>query len=47
MLHPTEAIEKSKWAFETIIQKGFVKFEAEFKKRNGEVFTAEVFGEKE
>jgi len=41
-LHPVNALEKSKWAFETINQKGFVRFEIEFSKKNGEVFPAEV-----
>lgn len=41
-LHPTEALEKSKWAFDTIIKEGFVRFGIEFKKKNGEVFSAEV-----
>jgi PAS domain S-box-containing protein len=40
--HPPEALEKSQWAFETIIREGFVSFETEFKKKSGEVFTAEV-----
>ncbi len=42
MFHPAEALEKSKWAFDTIIQEGFVRFEIEFKKKNDEVFCAEV-----
>jgi PAS domain S-box-containing protein len=40
--HPPEALEKSKWAFETIIREGFVSFETDFKKKTGEVFPAEV-----
>jgi PAS domain S-box-containing protein len=40
--HPPEALEKSKWAFETIIREGFISFETDFKKKTGEVFTAEV-----
>jgi len=42
MLHPAEALEKSKWAFETIIRDGFVKFEIDFYKKNGEMFSTEV-----
>jgi len=42
LLHPPEALTKSKWAFETITQDGFVNFEVDFIKKNGEVFTAEV-----
>jgi PAS domain S-box-containing protein len=40
--HPPEALEKSKWAFETIFREGFISFETDFKKKTGEVFTAEV-----
>lgn len=40
--HPPEALEKSQWAFEAIIRKGFVNFETDFKKKTGEVFPAEV-----
>jgi hypothetical protein len=42
MLHPKEALEKAKWAFETISREGFVRFEIEFSKKNGEVFSTEV-----
>ena len=42
MLHPAEALDKSKWAFETILRDGVVRFEIDFKKKNGEVFSAEV-----
>ena len=42
MLHPAEALEKSKWAFGTIVRDGFVRFEVDFKKKNGELFYAEV-----
>lgn len=42
MLHPAEAIDKSRWTFEMIIRDGFVKFEIDFMKKNGEVFSAEV-----
>jgi len=41
-LHPHNALRKSKWAFETIAQQGFVRFEIEFRKKNGKVFPAEV-----
>lgn len=41
-LHPINALEKSKWAFETINQRGSVRFEIEFRKKNGQVFLAEV-----
>jgi PAS domain S-box-containing protein len=42
MLHPADALEKSKWAFETILRDGFVRFEVDFKKKNGALFPAEV-----
>jgi len=42
LLHPPEALKKSKFAFETIIRYGFVNFEIDFIKKNGEVFPAEV-----
>lgn len=42
LLHPTNAIEKAKWAFETIVQKGHVRFEINFSKKNGEQFCADV-----
>ena len=42
MLHPTEALEKSKQAFEAIIREGFFSSEIEFKKKSGEVFSAEI-----
>jgi len=42
LLHPPEALTKSKWAFETIIRYGFVNFEIDFIRKNGEVFPAEV-----
>ncbi|MFX0210909.1 MAG: PAS domain S-box protein, partial [Candidatus Hodarchaeota archaeon] len=41
-LHPPESIETSEMAFETISKEGFVKFEIDFRKKNGEVFPAEV-----
>ena len=42
MLHPAEALEKSKWAFETIIREGSVTFESAFVNKNGDVIPAEV-----
>jgi len=41
-LHPPEALETSKWAFETISRDGFVNFEIDFKKKSGDIFPAEV-----
>lgn len=41
-LHPPEVLEKTKWAFETIIDKGSVNFEIEFKRKNGDLFIADV-----
>jgi PAS domain S-box-containing protein len=41
-LHPKSELKKSKKAFETISKKGFVNFEIEFKKKNNDVFPAEV-----
>ncbi|MFX0133538.1 MAG: PAS domain S-box protein, partial [Candidatus Hodarchaeota archaeon] len=41
-LHPIEELDKSKWAFDTINREGFVNFEIKFKKKNGEVFPADV-----
>jgi PAS domain S-box-containing protein len=41
-LHPSNELEKSKFAFEKIIKNGSVKFEINFKKKNGDIFTAEV-----
>ena len=41
-LHPPEALEKSRWAFETITRKGFVNFEIVFNKKTGKMFDAEV-----
>jgi len=40
--YPPEASEKAKWAFETIIDKGFVNFEIKFKRKNGDLFIADV-----
>jgi len=42
LLHPLEALNKSKCAFETITRYGSVNFEIDFIKKNGAVFTAEV-----
>ena len=41
-LHPKSEFEASKKAFQTIAKKGFVDFECRFKKKNGDVFSAEV-----
>jgi PAS domain S-box-containing protein len=41
-LHPPEAASISKRAFETIEKEGRVHFEVEFKRKNGDVFPAEV-----
>ena len=41
-LHPKEALKKSKWAFDKISKDGFITFEIDFKRKNGEVFPAEV-----
>jgi PAS domain S-box-containing protein len=41
-LHPREALNKSRWAFEEISRKGFVSFEIEFKNKSGQTFPAEV-----
>jgi len=41
-LHPKSEFEASKKAFQTIAKKGFVDFECQFKKKNGDVFSAEV-----
>ncbi|MGB0388086.1 MAG: PAS domain S-box protein [Ardenticatenaceae bacterium] len=41
-LHPPEALQAFREAFEHIYCNGFVKFEIEFKKKNGETFPAEV-----
>ncbi|MBW1746293.1 MAG: PAS domain S-box protein, partial [Deltaproteobacteria bacterium] len=40
--YPPEASEKAKWAFETIIDKGFVNFEIKFKRKNGDIFIVDV-----
>ncbi len=41
-LHPPYEMEKSKKAFKKISKHGHVNFEIDFKKKNGEVFPAEV-----
>jgi PAS domain S-box-containing protein len=41
-LHPVEALDESKQAFATVAEKGFVSFEIDFRKKDGEVFPAEV-----
>jgi PAS domain S-box-containing protein len=41
-LHPTSELVESKRAFEEISDKGFVVFEINFKKKNGDIFPAEV-----
>ena len=41
-LHPPEALEASKESFENILQNKHVNFEIDFKKKNGEIFSAEV-----
>lgn len=41
-LHPSNALEASKYAFEQISKEGFVKFEIDFIKKDGQEFTAEV-----
>jgi len=41
-LHPTSELVESKKALEEISKKGFVTFEVNFKKKNGEIFPAEV-----
>ncbi len=41
-LHPIEELESSKRAFEEISKKGVIRFELSFKKKNGELFLAEV-----
>lgn len=41
-LHPPSELKKSEKAFKTISKKGFVNFEINFKKKNGDIFPAEV-----
>ena len=42
MIHPSEALEKSKWAFEKIIRNGQVRFVIDFINKSGDVIPAEV-----
>lgn len=41
-LHPQNALEKSRWAFETILREGHVRFETDLINKQGEVIPAEV-----
>ena len=41
-LHPKRELKKSKKAFKSVAKDGFVNFEIDFKKKNGEIFHAEV-----
>ena len=41
-LLPSDALEEAEWTFETLLEKGFVNFEATFKRKNGELFVADV-----
>ncbi|MHA2266850.1 MAG: PAS domain S-box protein [Promethearchaeota archaeon] len=41
-LHPASELVESKKAFEQISKNGYVRFEINFKKKNGEIFPAEV-----
>lgn len=41
-IHPTEMLEASRKAFEKISQDGFIAFEIDFIKKNGETFPADV-----
>lgn len=41
-LHPTKALAASRQAFEKITKDGFVSFEIVFKRKNGELFDAEL-----
>lgn len=41
-LHPDEAVHISKRAFKKVTENGFFNFEIDFKKKNGEIFSAEV-----
>ena len=41
-LHPLEALDVSQRAFDTISRDGYVRFEIDFKKKDGSVFPAEV-----
>jgi two-component system cell cycle sensor histidine kinase/response regulator CckA len=41
-LHPAEALAASRAAFEKVSKEGFVHFELDFRRKNGQVFSAEV-----
>jgi diguanylate cyclase (GGDEF)-like protein/PAS domain S-box-containing protein len=41
-LHTDDALPVSKRAFERVVEKGFLNFEIDFRKKNGEIFPAEV-----
>ncbi|MFW9894252.1 MAG: PAS domain S-box protein [Candidatus Thorarchaeota archaeon] len=41
-MHPVSELKESEIAFEEIANKGFVRFEINFKKKNGDIFPAEV-----
>jgi PAS domain S-box-containing protein/putative nucleotidyltransferase with HDIG domain len=41
-LHPPETLDVSRWAFDTVSRDGFVRFEIDFRKKDGSVFPAEV-----
>ena len=42
MLHPAGELEKSKWAFETILREGSVTFETAFLNKKGDLISAEI-----
>ncbi|HUV36740.1 MAG TPA: PAS domain S-box protein [Patescibacteria group bacterium] len=41
-LHPPEALERSKEALESVAREGHTSFEIDFRKKNGEIFPAEI-----
>ena len=41
-LHPPDALQTSKRAFEKVSRDGFVNFEIDYRKKNGKIFPAEV-----
>jgi PAS domain S-box-containing protein len=41
-LHPPEAAERCRWAFDTVGREGIANFETSFVRKNGETFQAEV-----
>jgi diguanylate cyclase (GGDEF)-like protein/PAS domain S-box-containing protein len=41
-LHPAQSLPVSKRAFEKVVENGFFNFEIDFRKKNGEIFPAEV-----